>query len=160
MKSPISILLGFYLISMGGQLIAAEPLPPLALKLNSEIIQPLGLHPKVDLLLVFPEEVTLILGQGLTTGDAPGQVQFQQGDKNPKLVTLRQLDPKADVIMQVVLKEQVFVFRLQPSERPPTSIRFSLDPIQKKDRKATEISREAKAACLDEANHTNDGIGR
>ena len=143
MNVPISIFPGLLLFLTYGKLIAAEPLPPLDLKLNPEIIQPLGIHPKVDVLLVFPEEVTLILGQGLTDGEAPGQVQFQQGEKNPKLITLRQLDLKADVVMQVVLKEQVFVFRIRTSERPPTTVRFSFDPAPgDAEKKAREISKE------------------
>ncbi len=138
MNSPTSLLFVFLIVGINVKLFSAEPQPPLDLKLNPDIIQPLGIHPKVDLLLVFPEEVTLILGQGITTGEDPGQVQVQQSDKNPKLVTLRQLDPKADVLMQIVLNEQVFVFRLRPSQRPPTTVRFSLGPANKKAREITK----------------------
>jgi hypothetical protein len=138
-----ALIFAFLLFGIDARLFAVEPLPPLDLTLDPDVIQSIGLHPQVDLVLVFPDEVTLITGQGLSSGEVPGKVQFQQGKENPGILTLRQLDPKADVLMQVVVKKQVFVFHLKASAQPPTVVRFKWDP--KKDpanRKAREISKE------------------
>lgn len=146
MNSSRALILVFLLFGIDAKLLAVEPLPPLDLTLDPDVIQPIGLHTQVDLVLVFPDEVTLITGQGLTSGEVPGKVQFQQGKDNPGILTLRQLDPKADVLMQVVVKKQVFVFRLKASEHPPTVVRFAWDPTKgPANHKAQEISKaEAK----------------
>lgn len=122
---------------------AIEPQPPRTLLLDPETIHPLPLSPTIDLLLSFPEEVAQITGQGLTTGETPGQVQFQQGQDNRKLVTLRLLDSKASPLIQIVLQSGIFVFRLQASDTPATVLSFKLDPKHDPARaKAREITHE------------------
>ncbi len=128
MKTTPYLILISLLGGLFPKLWAVEPQPPLDLILDPDVIQSIRLHPDVDVLLLFPAEVTLITGQGLTTGETPGQVQFQQGEGNPRIISLRMLKAEAAPIMHVALAEQVFVFRLTASDHPATLVRFQLDP--------------------------------
>lgn len=103
----------------------AEPQAPIVRRLEAEKITVIPIHSGMDTLLIFPKPVTLILGFGLTDGKVDGVVQYQH-EADAKLVVLRQLKEGAEPVMQIMLdgEQQAYVFRLQPSEKPASVIRF------------------------------------
>jgi hypothetical protein len=103
----------------------AQPRAPYIETLKETAIRIIPLHSEIDTLLVFPDQVDSIIGNGLAKdGSSPGFVLFQQGAENPKTVILRHLDSKTSVLMTVMSGDQAFVFKLEPSETPATVIRF------------------------------------
>lgn len=119
MKKTISIIAA--LVSN----LLAEPLAPYVDTLDESEIRVIPLHSEIDTLLVFPDQVDSIIGNGLVRdGGNTGSVLFQQGAENPKTLILRHLDSKSKVLMTVMTGDQTLVFRLEPSENPATVIRF------------------------------------
>lgn len=101
----------------------AEPLPPYSLSLDRDKISSVPLHKEVDTLLIFPDEVESISGKGLTSGTGSmGMVLYKQGEKNKKTILLRHLDNQSAVLLTVMLGENAFVFRLEPSAKPASVI--------------------------------------
>jgi len=104
----------FYLLLISS--LAAKPLAPYTLPLSKEKIQSIPLHRGVDTVLIFPEEVESILGNGLTSAtEMQGSVAYQQGQANPKAIVLRHLDSTSKVLMTVMIGDAAYVFRLEPS---------------------------------------------
>ncbi len=104
----------------------AQPQIPYSAKLSTKEIQTIPLHSEIDTLLIFPKEVDLIIGNGLTPGgEVDGSVFYQQGKENPKTIILRHLDSQSRVQMTVMIADEAFVFRLEPSNDPATAIYFS-----------------------------------
>lgn len=101
----------------------AEVQPPVSLRLDPSGIQTIAIHPGMDTLLMFPEPVTLIAGNGLTGGEGQGIVHFEQAE-DPRLILLRQIQPNQPVLMHVVMATEGYSFRLIGSENPATIIRF------------------------------------
>lgn len=116
---------------------ALEPQPPVDRVLDGNAIQPIAIHTGVDTLLVFPDDVSLVLGKGLTKGEHPGAIHCQQAE-DKKLVVLRQLEEGSTVVMQIVMKGEAYAFRLQGSDKPATIIRFHR-PGEGKVPKAIEV---------------------
>lgn len=117
----------------------AEPQAPYALPLDKDNITAIPLHNEVDTLLVFPIEVESISGKGLTSGaGSTGTVLYQQGEKNKKTILLRHLDNQSTILLTVMLKDEAFVFRLEPSLEPASVIYLSKgNEPRKKVRKVT-----------------------
>ena len=109
--------------AMVSSLVVAEPRPPMVMRLDENAIHSIPLHPESNTLLVFPEDVTLILGHHLSRGERPGRVYCQQAE-NAKHLVLRQLEENSTVLMQVVMGERAFVFKLAGSDHPASVIRF------------------------------------
>lgn len=102
----------------------AAPRAPIDMNLDEDTIHLVSIHTEVNTLLIFPADVTLILGHGLTKGQHPGKVYCQQAE-NAKLLVLRQLEKNSTVLMQIVMGGKAFVFRLSGSDRPASVIRFN-----------------------------------
>lgn len=101
----------------------ASPRAPYTLILDPTEIQTIPIHHDLDTLLIFPEEVTTIIGKGLTSGQSPtGTVLYKQGEKNKKTITLRHLDNESTVVMTIMIKDDAFVFRIVPSLEPASVI--------------------------------------
>lgn len=115
----------FIIILLLTQILSAGPQAPVFRKLSEKEIIVIPIHTEVNTLLVFPEPFTQIFGAGLTDGQTPGLVQCQQS-KNDKLIVLQQLEPKSDVLMQVVMADKVYTFRLTSSENPASVINFGV----------------------------------
>lgn len=113
------------LLILYSNILMSSPRPPMEIILDRNAIHPIPVHTGVDTLLIFPDEVTLLLGHGLTKGEHPGKVHCQQAE-NKKLVVLRQLEKDGTVLMQVVMGGKAFVFRLEGSDKPASVIRFHL----------------------------------
>jgi len=101
----------------------AEPLRPYSLMLNKGQIEAIPIHNEIDTLLIFPEDVESIVGKGLTSGaETLGTILYKQGEKNPKTIILRHLDNSSKVLMTIMIKNEAFVFRLEPSLEPASVI--------------------------------------
>lgn len=135
----------FYLMA---SLVHAEPQAPIVRQLEAKKITIIPIHSGMDTLLIFPKPVRLVLGFGLTDGKVDGVVQYQhEGDPkkaDPKLVILRQLKEGAEPVMQIMLdgEEEAYVYRLQPSEKPASVIRYV---EAGKDLVASELTKEELA---------------
>jgi len=103
-------------------LLKPAPRPPYQIILLPDVIQELPVSGDVTL-LYFPEDVTLILGKGLTDGTQPGKVRYQHA-KNARLIVLQQVEGGADVSMKLMVGGEPYVFRVISSENPATVIRF------------------------------------
>ena len=104
-------------------LLLAAPRAPQSMRLDENTIHAIPIHTETNTLLVFPKDVTLILGHHLTRGDQPGKVYCQQAD-SAKLVILRQLEAGSVILMQVVMNDRAYVFKLSGSDKPASVIRF------------------------------------
>lgn len=105
--------------------LAAQPQAPYSATLSTSAIQPIPLHTEIDTLLIFPKQVDSIIGNGLTSGgDTDGSVLYQQGKENPKTIILRHLNSQTKVVMTVMIADEAYVFRLEPSNDPATAIYF------------------------------------
>lgn len=105
--------------------LVAQPQPPYSATLSTSTIQPIPLHAEIDTLLIFPKQVDSIIGNGLTPrGETDGSVLYQQGKENLKTIVLRHLDSHSKVVMTVMIGDDAFVFRLEPSQDPATAIYF------------------------------------
>ena len=111
------------IILLLAQILSAEPQDPVFRKLSEKETMVIPIHTEVNTLLVFPEPVTQIFGAGLTDGQTPGLVQCQQPE-NSKLIVLQQLEPESEVLMQVVMADKAYAFRLTSSETPASVINF------------------------------------
>lgn len=101
----------------------AEPLKPMAMKLNADVIQKIPIHSQVQTLLLFPEPVTLVLGEGLSDGKTQGKVQAQLAE-DKRVLIVRSIEAQSEVLMQVMVGEEAYAFRLQYDEQPASIIRF------------------------------------
>lgn len=101
----------------------AEPLKPMTMKLNSVEIVKIPIHSRVQTLLLFPEPVTLLIGEGITDGQSEGKVQAQLAE-DKRVVVLRSLGPDTTALMQVMVGTEAYAFRLQYDEQPASIIRF------------------------------------
>lgn len=101
----------------------AEPLKPMAMKLNPDVIQKIPIHSQVQTLLLFPEPVTLVLGEGISDGTTQGKVQAQLAE-DKRVLVLQSIVPQSEVLMQVMVGEEAYAFRLQHDERPASIVRF------------------------------------
>lgn len=112
-----------YLWTLG--LLSAEPKPPYSINLDAKSILPIPIHTEIDTLLVFPEEVTSIIGKGLIKGEGTsGSVLYVQGQKNPKTIILRHLDNSSVILMTVMLGDIAYAFRIEPTPEPASIIYF------------------------------------
>lgn len=103
----------------------AQPQIPYSAHLSTKEIQTIPLHNEIDTLLIFPKQVDSIIGNGLTPGgETDGSILYQQGEENPKTIILRHLDSQTKVVMTVMIADEAFVFRLEPSHEPATAIYF------------------------------------
>jgi len=101
------------------------PKVPYSMKLAKDKIQVIPLHTEIDTLLVFPEKVSTILGNGLTPNiETQGSIIYQQGKVNPKTIILRHLDGRSKVLMTVMLGDEAYAFRLEPHKDPASVIRL------------------------------------
>jgi hypothetical protein len=101
----------------------AEPLKPMTMKLNSDEIVKIPIHSRVQTLLLFPEPVTLLIGEGITDGQREGRVQAQLAE-DKRVVVLRSIAPDATALMQIMVGPEAYAFRLQHDEHPASIIRF------------------------------------
>ena len=101
----------------------AEPLKPMTMKLNSDEIVMIPIHSRVQTLLLFPEPVTLLIGEGITDGQSEGKVQAQLAE-DKRVVVLRSLVPDTTALMQVMVGTEAYAFRLQHDEQPASIVRF------------------------------------
>jgi hypothetical protein len=101
----------------------AEPLKPMTMKLNSDEIVKIPLHSRVQTLLLFPEPVTLLIGEGVTDGQSEGKVQAQLAE-DKRVVVLRSLEPDSTALMQVMVGTEAYAFRLYHDDQPASIIRF------------------------------------
>jgi len=101
----------------------AEPLKPMTMKLNPDEIKEVPIHSQVQTLLLFPEPVTLVLGEGISDGKTQGKVQAQLAE-DKRVLVLRSIEPQSEVLMQVMVGEEAYAFRLQYDERPASIVRF------------------------------------
>lgn len=101
----------------------AEPLKPMTMKLNPDEIKKIPIHSQVQTLLLFPEPVTLVLGEGISDGKTQGKVQAQLAE-DKRVLVLRSIEPQSEVLMQVMVGEEAYAFRLQYDERPASIVRF------------------------------------
>ncbi len=100
------------------------PQSPYSLHLEDDQIMSLELNLRVETLLVFPEDIRLLSGLGLTDGSVEGSVLYQMGEV-PNVLHLRPLEEAFDVLMNVMIDEGVYVYRLKPSNTPATVIRMT-----------------------------------
>ena len=84
----------------------AEPLKPMAMKLNADVIQKIPIHSQVQTLLLFPEPVTLVLGEGLSDGKTQGKVQAQLAE-DKRVLIVRSIEAQSEVLMQVMVGEEM-----------------------------------------------------
>ena len=103
----------------------AEPLKPMTMKLNSDEIMKIPLHSRVQTLLLFPEPVTLLIGEGVTDGQSEGKVQAQLAE-DKRVVVLRSLEPDSTALMQVMVGTEAYAFRLYHDDQSASIIRFPL----------------------------------
>lgn len=126
-------------VSLLGTL-SAQVRTPYTEQLDSTVIKTIPLGAKTDCLLIFPDEVSAVLGQGLT--DSPTHrsgVYYEQGEFNPRTILLRHLDSKSIIQMTIMLGHDAFVFHLKPDESPASVVYLN----QKANAQpAKEISRE------------------
>lgn len=128
----------FHLLLVGSLL--AKPQAPYTLSLNKDKIQPIPLHQGVDTLLIFPEEVEAVLGNGLVSkAEMEGSVFYQQGQINPRTVILHHLDAVSKVLMTVMIADTAYVFRLEPSTEPASVIYFLRPGAKPKGKKITRV---------------------
>jgi len=118
MKMILKLLLMLLLLPL-----QAEPLKPIAMKLYADEIQRIPIHSQVQTLLLFPEPVTLVLGEGGSDGKTQGKVQAQLAE-DKRVLILRSIEAQSEVLMQVMVGEEAYAFRLQYDERPASIIRF------------------------------------
>ena len=112
-----------YLWTLG--LLSAEPKPPYSINLDAKSILPIPIHTEIDTLLIFPEEVTSIIGKGLINGEGTaGSVLYVLGQKNPKTIILRHLDNSSIILMTVMLGDIAYAFRIEPTPEPASVIYF------------------------------------
>lgn len=124
--------------------LAADPQPPYSVALNKSEIQSIPIHTEIDTLLIFPHEVATIIGNGLTSSaEISGSVLYQQGQENPKTIVLRHLDGKSRLLMTVMIGDDAFVFRLDPSPSPASVIHLTMPGTAQPGREIT-----AKEATL------------
>ena len=84
----------------------------MTVKLNSDEIVKIPIHSRVQTLLLFPEQVTLLIGEGITDGQSEGKVQAQLAE-DKRVVVLRSLMPDSTALMQVTVGTEAYAFRLQ-----------------------------------------------
>jgi len=126
----------FYLLFVSS--LMAKPQTPYTLQLNKGKILSIPLNSEIDTVLIFPEEVESILGNGLTSAtEMQGSVAYQQGQVNPKAIVLRHLDAKSKVLMTVMIGDTAYVFRLEPSTHPASVIYLSKHGLQPPGKKIT-----------------------
>ncbi len=101
----------------------AEPLKPMAMKLNPDEIQKIPIHSEVQTLLLFPEPVTLVLGEGISDGKTQGKVQAQLAE-NKRVLVLRSIEAQSEVLLKVMVGQEAYAFLLQHDKRPASIVRF------------------------------------
>jgi len=102
---------------------SAGPLPPYSLLLDKKSIQTIPIHTQIETLLIFPNEIEGIFGDGLTTGGkVAGSVLYAHDEENLKIIVLKHLDSESEILMTVMRNNEAFVFRLQPSESPASVV--------------------------------------
>lgn len=105
--------------------VLAGPKAPYSIALSTEKIETIPIHNEIDTLLIFPEEVTTIIGKGLSSGSSPnGIVLYKQGEQNKKSIILRHLDNQSTILMTTIIKDEAFVFRIVAAPEPATVIYF------------------------------------
>ena len=102
---------------------ALEPQSPRSLRLDEYGISEVLIHNQLTTVLLFPEPVAMVIGEGLTDGSVAGVVQYSNPVGSRALI-LRDLESLGMVIMQVMVGDEVFVFRLGHSDRPDTLVRL------------------------------------
>lgn len=116
MRSICFILFAFNLAS-------AAPKPPAVWKLSPKEIQEIAIHSEINTLLIFPKEVTLSMGHGLTDGSAPGVV-LQEPAQDKRVLVWRHLGGTEKILVQVMLGKKAYAFRVVPSSTPESIIHF------------------------------------
>ena len=95
-------------------------------------------------ILQFPRKVTGLMGYGLTDGKEPGSYHYAH-PKDSHLLSLRNLMPKTEADIGVLLGRDLFLFHLVPDANAPAAIRF-VDVDQRTRSKPRKVS----AASLEE----------
>ena len=116
-------LIPLLLVLWAPALLALEPQPPRSIRLDENGISEILIHHGLTTVLLFPEPVAMVIGEGLTDGSIPGVVQYSNPRGSGTLV-LRDLESLGMIIMQVMVDDEIFVFRLSHSERPDTLVRL------------------------------------
>ena len=95
--------------------------------MDATFIDLIPLHPKTDTLLLFPEAVGLVAGNGVVTDGAEGKVRHASPE-DPRVLILRLIDGREPVLMHVMCDGKPYVFRLEFSESPASVITFEDGP--------------------------------
>lgn len=100
---------------------ATEPLEPRGVPNCPGLTLLVALHPEINTMLVFPEPITMIVGEGLTDGTRASLVQFDHRKGSP-VVTFKPLQTTRAVYAQIIAGETVYFCRLKPEERPDSVV--------------------------------------
>lgn len=137
--------LTFFVLVVLSKPVLAEPLPPMDMKLDPKNIQKIAIHSQVQTLLLFPKPVTLVIGEGITNGKQPGVVQAQIAE-DPRVIILKALEPKAEVLLQVIVDQEPYAFKVDFDDQPMSIVRFhgelQLSPTKEISRESLEKKRE------------------
>jgi len=104
----------------------AAPKPPVVWELSPKEIREVSIHSEINTMLIFPKEVTLSMGHGLTDGSTPGVV-LQEHAKDKRVLVWRHLGGAENILVQVMLGQKAYAFRIVPSTTPESIVHFVED---------------------------------
>lgn len=127
---------------------AAEPQPPRIVALNPAVITDVTLSEKVTTIMLFPEEVTMVAGTGLTDGKTPGIVQYDH-PPGSRTVALKSLGKAGRTLVQVLTGGEVYAFRLAEGEQPDSVLRLTKATEEKRTQSILKSPFQASSAQIE-----------
>jgi hypothetical protein len=100
---------------------AVQPLEPRSVGNTPQHTLSVAISTEMTTMLVFPQPISMIVGEGLTDGAAPGLVQYDH-QKGAAVVVFRSLQTTKGIYCQIISGETVYFCHMSPEASRPDSV--------------------------------------